>query len=114
MGYFQYRIQHKNVQNFLKNNSSLPPFDNFVDHNGDTPRTLVLVIGESTTSRRMSLYGYPRKTTPRLDVLKEKGELFAFSDVIAPRPYTGEVIKQIFSFANQEDTERHLTEPNQT
>jgi heptose-I-phosphate ethanolaminephosphotransferase len=112
MGYFQYRIQHKNVQNFLRNNSSLPPFDNFVDHSGDTPRTLVLVIGESTTSRRMSLYGYPRKTTPRLDALKEKGELFAFSDVITSRPYTGEVIKQIFSFANQEEPERHLTEPN--
>jgi len=112
MGYLQYRIQLKNMQNFLVNNSSMPPLDNFVDHNGDTPRTLVLVIGESTTSRRMSLYGYPRKTTPNLDALKEKGELSAFSNVISPRPYTIEALRQVFSFANQEEPDRYLTEPN--
>jgi len=112
MSYFQYRIQIKNVQSFLSNNSSLPPLNDLVDHNGDTPRTLVLVIGESTTSRRMSLYGYPRKTTPKLDTLKENGELFAFNDVITSRPYTGEIIKQIFSFASQEEPERYLAEPN--
>jgi glucan phosphoethanolaminetransferase (alkaline phosphatase superfamily) len=32
--------------------------------------TVVLVMGESQTSRRMSLFGFQRKTTPRLDKLK--------------------------------------------
>ncbi|MDR2014423.1 MAG: phosphoethanolamine transferase CptA [Azoarcus sp.] len=111
-GYLQYRIQLNNVQSLLLKNSSLSPLDDLVDRNGDTSRTLVLVIGESTTSRRMSLYGYPRKTTPKLDALKEKGELFAFSDVIASRPYTVDILQQALSFASQEEPDRYLTEPN--
>lgn len=39
------------------------------DESGNEPRTLVLVIGESTQRGRMSLYGYPRETTPELDAL---------------------------------------------
>ena len=112
MGYLQYQIQIKKVQYFLNKNSSLSPLDNLTDRSGDTPRTLVMVIGESTTSRRMSLYGYPRKTTPRLDALKENGELFAFSDVITSRPYTIQALQQVLSFANQEEPNRYLTEPN--
>ena len=112
MGYLQYRMQLGNVRKLLAKNSSLPPLENLVDANGDAPRTLVLVIGESTTSRRMSLYGYPRKTTPRLDALKEKGELFAFRDVIASRTYTVEMLQQALSFANQEEPGRFLSEPN--
>ena len=112
MGYLQYRMQLGNVKKLLAQNSSLPPLENLVDANGETPRTLVLVIGESTTSQRMSLYGYPRKTTPRLDALKEKGELSVFRDVIASRVYTVEMLQQALSFANQEEPDRFLTEPN--
>lgn len=39
-------------------------WQNFKDESGNEPRTLVLVIGESTQRGRMSLYGYPRETTP--------------------------------------------------
>lgn len=112
MSYIQYKVQLSNVRTFLKNNSSLPPLGNLIDRSGDTPRTVVLVIGESTTRRRMSLYGYPRKTTPKLDALKEKGDLFVFNDVITPRPYTFEVLKLALSFASQEEEGRYLTEPN--
>ena len=112
VGYLQYRMQLNNVRKLLAENSSLPPLENLVDANGDVPRTLVLVIGESITSRRMSLYGYPRKTTPHLDVMKENGELSAFRDVIASRPYTVEMLRQSLSFANQEEPNRFLTEPN--
>lgn len=34
-----------------------------------TPRTIVLVIGESITRDNMSLYGYSRNTTPKLEAL---------------------------------------------
>ncbi|GHT91823.1 phosphoethanolamine transferase CptA [Betaproteobacteria bacterium] len=112
VGYLQYRMQLGNVKKLLAKNSSLPPLENLVDANGDAPRTLVLVIGESTTSQRMSLYGYPRKTTPRLDALKEKGELSVFRDVIASRVYTVEMLQQALSFAHQEEPDRFLTEPN--
>jgi heptose-I-phosphate ethanolaminephosphotransferase len=111
-GYVQYQDQLNAVQKFLDENASLPPLKELVDTSGDEPGTLVLVVGESTTSNRMSLYGYPRKTTPRLDALKEKGELFVFSNVIASRPYTIESLQHAFSFAHPEEPERFLTEPN--
>jgi len=111
-GYLQYRKQLDNVQSFLDRNSSLPPLEKLADANGDAPRTLVLVIGESTTSQHMSLYGYPRKTTPLLEALKGKGELFAFSDVITARPWTIGSLQQALSFANQQEPRRYLTEPN--
>ncbi len=44
-------------------NDAPPPLANFKDHSGDAPRTLVLVIGESTQRGRMSSYGYPRETS---------------------------------------------------
>jgi heptose-I-phosphate ethanolaminephosphotransferase len=48
------------------------------------PATLVLVIGESTNRQRMSLYGYPRETTPELDKLKD--QLAVFDNVITRAP----------------------------
>ncbi|MDR1275098.1 MAG: phosphoethanolamine transferase CptA [Candidatus Accumulibacter sp.] len=112
MGYAYYRHQADVIEELLRENSALPPLQNLVDLNGDTPRTLVLVIGESTTSRRMSLYGYPRKTTPRLDALRAEGKLQVFNDVITSRPYTIEALQQALSFANEEEPGRFLTEPN--
>ncbi|MBN0466987.1 sulfatase-like hydrolase/transferase, partial [Pseudomonas aeruginosa] len=70
IGYQQYRQQLGSMQALLQKNAALPPLKNLVDANGDTPRTLVLVIGESTSRKHMSLYGYPRETTPQLDALK--------------------------------------------
>ncbi|WP_166783669.1 sulfatase-like hydrolase/transferase, partial [Escherichia coli] len=68
-GYFEYRSQLASLQALLKENSSLPPLANLTDASGNAPRTLVLVIGESTQRGHMSLYGYPRETTPQLDEL---------------------------------------------
>lgn len=42
------------------------------------PRTVVLMIGESITRDNMSLYGYPRQTTPQLDVRATKDPQFHF------------------------------------
>jgi heptose-I-phosphate ethanolaminephosphotransferase len=41
----------------------------------------VFIIGESTTRNNMSLYGYRRETTPKMDVLK--GELLIFDNMLA-------------------------------
>ena len=112
VGYAYYRHQIAVVGKLLQDNAALPPLENLVDTSGEAPRTLVLVIGEATTSRRMSLYGYPRQTTPRLDELKARGELDVFTDVITSRPYTIEILQQVFSFADQQSPERALTEPN--
>jgi len=38
-----------------------------ITRTGNGPQTLVLVVGESTTRNNWSLYGYTRKTTPKLE-----------------------------------------------
>ena len=73
------------------------------------PDTLVLVIGESTNRQRMSLYGYPRPTTPRLDALRD--ELIVFNDVITPRPYTIEALQQALSFADEKHPNAFFDQP---
>lgn len=40
-------------------------------------RNIVLVIGESLRSDRLSLYGYDNKTTPHLDLLKNKTSFYS-------------------------------------
>jgi heptose-I-phosphate ethanolaminephosphotransferase len=110
-GYLQYQDQLANVQKLLQDNAALPPLANLKDASGDMPRTLVLVIGESTTSQRMSLYGYPRKTTPHLDALQAAGSLSVFDNVITTRPYTIEILQQALTFANEKQPDRFPSEP---
>ncbi|MBG4639063.1 phosphoethanolamine transferase CptA [Pseudomonas aeruginosa] len=113
IGYQQYRQQLGSMQALLQKNAALPPLKNLVDANGDTPRTLVLVIGESTSRKHMSLYGYPRETTPQLDALKAANRnLTVFNNVVASRPYTIEVLQQVLTFADQEHPDRFLTDPS--
>lgn len=105
-GYYQYRQQLTSLNSLLNENDALPPLANFKDSSGDAPRTLVLVIGESTQRGRMSLYGYPRDTTPELDALhKSDPGLTVFNNVVTSRPYTIEILQQALTFAN----EKHRT-----
>lgn len=48
--------------------------------------TYVLIIGESTTRSRLSLYGYDRKTTPYLDEIRP--ELLVYNNVISKHAFT--------------------------
>jgi heptose-I-phosphate ethanolaminephosphotransferase len=62
----------------------------------------VLVIGESTTSTHMGVYGHHRDTTPNLSKLKS--ELNLFSQVFCSTPPgTMENVKKILTFATSED-----------
>jgi len=108
MGYIKYRQALSNTENRLLA-SDKPPLEGLVDSNADTPSTLVLVIGESTNSRRMGIYGYYRDTTPRLAALSD--ELLVFDQVYASRPYTVESLVQALSFADQLQPNLHLEKP---
>lgn len=110
VGYLQYQEQLAGMQELLDQNRQLPPIKNLVEADAGQPKTLVLVIGESTNRQHMSLYGYPRQTTPRLDALKD--QLTVFNNVIGPRPYTIEVLQQVLTFADQENPELYLTTPS--
>jgi heptose-I-phosphate ethanolaminephosphotransferase len=112
-GYYQYRQQLTSLKNLLNENDALPPLANFKDSSGDAPRTLVLVIGESTQRGRMSLYGYPRETTPELDALhKSDPKLTVFNNVVTSRPYTIEILQQALTFANEKNPDLYLTKPS--
>lgn len=52
------------------------------------PVHIVLVLGETATTRYMHSYGYPLPTTPGLDSLETLGEVVRFSDVVSPAPAT--------------------------
>jgi len=62
--------------------------------------TYVVVVGESTGRHNMSLYGYERDTTPRLN--QERNGLWVFSDVISAHAHTIPVLQTVFTFANHE------------
>ncbi|GJH75994.1 hypothetical protein ECZC06_55880 [Escherichia coli] len=111
--YYQYHQQLNSLTTFLNENSALPPLGNLRDESGDGPRTLVLVIGESTQRERMSLYGYPRETTPELDALhKTDPNLTVFNNVVTSRPYTIEALQQALTFANEKNPDLYLTQPS--
>jgi heptose-I-phosphate ethanolaminephosphotransferase len=110
VGYKNYREQLAGMQVLLAENASIPPLSNLQDAHVGQPATLVLVIGESTNRQRMSLYGYPRQTTPELDQLRD--QLQVFDSVVTPRPYTIEALQQVLTFADQENPELFLTTPS--
>lgn len=113
-GYFLYKNQLANMEELIRDNSKIPPLENFIDANGNTPRTFVLVIGESTSRDRMSLYGYSRPTTPELDELAKDypANLSVFNDVVTSRPYTIEALQQILTFATQTEPELFNSRPS--
>ena len=66
---------------------------------------VVFIVGESTNRRRLHLYGYPLENTPNLDDLYGKGELAVFREVIAPQGATAAVLRELFTFADAENTD---------
>lgn len=59
-----------------ENKGYLSAASSLIFHVAEGPRTIVLVIGESTSREDMSLYGYARNTTPRLKEIEKKDALF--------------------------------------
>ena len=110
VAYHRYLDTLAGMQEMLNSASTIAPLHNLKDSMANQPSTLVLVIGESTNRQRMSLYGYPRETTPELDKLKD--QLTVFDNVITPRPYTIEALQQVLTFADEDSPDRYLTTPS--
>lgn len=111
--YLAYRSQLKNMEDILNHLDTLPPVENLKDANGNTPRTLVLVIGESTTRNRMSIYGYGRNTTPQIEQFKkDNADFVVFNDVVSSRLYTIEILQQALTFADEKHPDLYLKTPS--
>ncbi len=65
------------------------------------PRTTVLVIGESHNKNHMSLYGYPRPTTPALEKRANNDGLIVFQNVYSNHTHTTPTLSLALTQANQ-------------
>lgn len=70
--------------------------------NNEEEATYVVIIGESTSSWHMQLYGYERETNPRLSEIKD--ELVVFKNIISPNVHTILALEKILTFSNFENT----------
>lgn len=86
------------------------PRDWNVRYAGEDARTVILVIGESTNRASMSLYGYARATTPRLDAMRSK--LLVFNDVISPAASTVESMMTMLTPADIGNPDAWMAKPN--
>lgn len=76
-----------------------------VKSNFSGKQNIVLIITESTNRNQLSLYGYPRKTTPKL----EQEDLIVYQDVISPAPVTSGSIPHMLTFSNLHSEEQEST-----
>ena len=72
---------------------------------------VIYILGESFIKSHASLYGYRLKTTPFMDIEHEKGNLVAFSDVVAPFNSTTLVQKNTFCCNSLADGEAWYKTP---
>ena len=80
---------HKNLE---KANS------NIKSSNTDTEATYVLVIGESHSRRRSSLYGFAENTTPQLKKMFEEKKIFRFDNAVTPHVMTHLALPELLTF----------------
>lgn len=77
---------------------------------GTGPKTFVIVLGESSNRENWSLYGYKRKTTPKLDALAD--EMLVFRDAVSSWGSSNREVTRIFSMADHEEETRWRAEPD--
>lgn len=94
-------ITYKEAQELFRTNLVKPTNDQLKNVTAiEQPQTYVVIIGESTSSRNMGLYGYYRNTNPLLSEIKD--ELLIFNDVIAPHTHTIPSLNKVLSLSNYE------------
>ncbi|MDN2710209.1 phosphoethanolamine transferase [Janthinobacterium sp. SUN118] len=97
------------MQRALATKMASPP-DWQVRYAGEDAHTVILVIGESTNRASMSLYGYPRATTPQLDAMRS--QLLVFNDVISPASSTVESMMTMLTPADIGNPTAWMAKPN--
>ncbi|MGE0560188.1 MAG: phosphoethanolamine transferase [Flavobacteriales bacterium] len=70
--------------------------------NQETGRTFVLILGESANRNHMSVYGYSRKTSPRL---QKRNDIVLYDDVVSAYSVT---LKSVLSMLTNSSIENNL------
>lgn len=105
--FYKFQREKYQVAQFFKNRENLV-IDSEDIIPDDECKTFVFVIGESQNREHMSLYGYPRETTPLLQSLDSS--LVTYSDVVSPAIQTLPCMKAILTFSNYEQPEMYIQE----
>jgi heptose-I-phosphate ethanolaminephosphotransferase len=107
--YLLFSIEHQTFRKEQERRKNLS-MDVKCNLSDSTRHVFVVLIGESTASCHMSLYGYFRPTTPRM--LARSGELDVFTDVIAPDTHTIGVLQKVLTLANHRHPEYYHKKPS--
>ena len=75
-----------------------------------TRHVSVILLGESTTPCHMSLYGYPRQTTPLMSARKE--QLHVYEDVVTADTQTYGVMQMVLTFASHHHPSYYKSKPS--
>lgn len=110
VSYHNYQARIKELDQFKKSMVIKPEQLKQIHYLGEKQRTVVLIIGESLTSNNMSLYYYPRETTPLLD--KRKSDLLVFNDVISGGYITATAIPKLLTAANIQNDDGWKNSPS--
>ena len=100
----EYTIAKQNLKDRLAKPTSLA-FSEVTAN--DEPQTYIVVIGESTSSWHMQLYGYARETNPKL--MEIASELTVMDSVISPHVHTIVALDKILTLSSFENP---TPEPN--
>tara|TARA_R110000850_G_scaffold80862_1_gene173588 strand:+ start:138511 stop:140145 length:1635 start_codon:yes stop_codon:yes gene_type:complete len=96
-------ISYIEAQDLFQTNLVKPTSEHFTNVKAsDSAQTYIVIIGESTSSRNMGLYGYYRNTNPLLSSL-DNDEIVVFKDVISPHTHTIPSLNKALSLANYEN-----------
>lgn len=95
---------YRDLHNVVKN-PVIPPEHGFTLSDKHALKPIcVVVIGESATRNRWSLYGYEKPTTPRLDALRD--ELCVFSSLRATSANTAMAMRTLMTIQSSENPEQ--------
>ncbi len=72
----------------------------------DGAQNVILVLLEAGNRNQFSLYGYPRKTNPELEKMKN---LIVYQDVLSPKPVSWTSVPLVFTFADLQKPEDYNT-----
>lgn len=97
-----------NAQVYLLDRKAVPDFKN------NTGETFILIIGETARRDALSVYGYPKETSPQLDkFIQEKSKnAVLFSDAISASAYTRGSVLVILSPFDLVDIKNVPTRPS--
>ncbi len=104
---FAYFLFREIPKLFVKTNKKFIPYE-VKKLNNALPNTVIVIMGESLSSKRMSLFGYKEKTTPYLE--KRKGLIY--KKIFSSATVTKTSVVEFFNIRREPENIEHLIHQN--